>query len=202
MPLRKSSLRVEVPSGRGVRPTKEVQKRGRTLHSKVKALTEQVKKLDGATYRDKELTEADSILTADVTSLRKSMDKAKADAIKEYKDSHPFFNLLGSQYGEGFEDFRKQAAVLFPLTWTFLPSRLSSLFHRPLEWMTRWLTLRTGTRMRLNMSWPLKWFKETVHLRLKRQWERETTLIPPLKKESFYIYFSFLLLLFVILILI
>ena len=114
MPLRKSSLRVEVPSGRGVRPTKEVQKRGRTLHSKVKALTEQVKKLDGATYRDKELTEADSILTADVTSLRKSMDKAKADAIKEYKDSHPFFNLLGSQYGEGFEDFRKQAVVLFP----------------------------------------------------------------------------------------
>uniref|UniRef100_A0A7N2MAW6 Sodium/calcium exchanger membrane region domain-containing protein n=1 Tax=Quercus lobata TaxID=97700 RepID=A0A7N2MAW6_QUELO len=74
----------------------------RTLHSKVKALTKQVKKLDGATHRDKELTKANSILTTGVTSLRKSMDKAKADAVEEYKDSHPFFNLLGSQYGEGF----------------------------------------------------------------------------------------------------
>lgn len=57
--------------------------------------------------------EANAILTAEVTSLRESMDKAKADAIEEYKNSHPFFNLLGSQYGEGFEDFRKQAAICF-----------------------------------------------------------------------------------------
>ena len=51
---------------------------------------------------------------AEVTSLHKSMDKAKADAIKEYMDSHQFFNLLGSQYGEGFEDFKRQATVFFP----------------------------------------------------------------------------------------
>lgn len=57
---------------------------------------------------------ANAILTVEVTSLCESMDKAKADAIKEYKNSHPFFNLLGSQYGEGFEDFRKQAAAFFP----------------------------------------------------------------------------------------
>lgn len=61
----------------------------------------------------KELTEANAILTAEVTSLRESMDKAKADAIEEYKNSHPFFNLQGSQYGDGFEDFKKQAAIFF-----------------------------------------------------------------------------------------
>ena len=47
-----------------------------------------MKKLDGATSRAKELTEANAILMAEVTSLHESMDKAKADAIKEYMDSH------------------------------------------------------------------------------------------------------------------
>ncbi|XP_065623903.1 uncharacterized protein LOC136065115 [Quercus suber] len=85
-----------------------------TLHNKVKALTKQVKKLNGATGQAKELMEANAILTVEITFLCESIDKAKADTVEEYKDSHPFFNLLGSQYGEGFEDFRKQAAVLFP----------------------------------------------------------------------------------------
>ena len=42
------------------------------------------------------------------------MNRAKANAAEEYEDSQPFFNLLGSQYGEGFEDFRKQAVAIFP----------------------------------------------------------------------------------------
>ena len=92
---------------------KKYKEGARILHDEVKALTEQVKKLDGATRQAKKLTEANAILTAEVTSLRKSMDKVKADTIQEYMDSHLFFNLLGSQYGEGFEDFRKQATVLF-----------------------------------------------------------------------------------------
>lgn len=75
---------------------------------------EQVKKLDDVTRWAEELMEANAILTAEVTSLRESIDKAKANAVEEYKDLQPFFNLLGSQYGEGFEDFRKQAIALFP----------------------------------------------------------------------------------------
>lgn len=75
---------------------------------------EQVKKLDDVTRWAEELMEANAILTAEVTSLRESIDKAKANAVEEYKDLQPFFNLLGSQYGEGFEDFRKQAVALFP----------------------------------------------------------------------------------------
>ena len=55
-----------------------------------------MKKLDSASCQDEELIEANSILTAMVASLRESMDKVKVDAIEEYKDSQPFFNLLGS----------------------------------------------------------------------------------------------------------
>lgn len=44
---------------------------------------------------------------AEMVSLRESVDKAKADAVKEFKYSQPFFDLLGSQYGKSFEDFRK-----------------------------------------------------------------------------------------------
>lgn len=75
---------------------------------------EQVKKLDDVTRWAEELMEANAILTAEVTFLRESIDKAEANAVEEYKDLQPFFNLLGSQYGEGFEDFRKQAVALFP----------------------------------------------------------------------------------------
>ena len=34
--------------------------------------------------------------------------------MEEFKDSQPFFNLLGAQYGEGFEDFRQQVILLYP----------------------------------------------------------------------------------------
>ena len=84
------------------------------LSQEVKALTEQVKKLEGSTHRAKELTDANAILTAEVTSLSESLDRAKADAVEEYKDLQPFFNLLGSQYDEGFEDFKKQVVAFFP----------------------------------------------------------------------------------------
>ena len=46
-----------------------------------------MKKLNGIACQAKELTEANAILTAEVTSLRETLDKTKADAVKEYKDS-------------------------------------------------------------------------------------------------------------------
>lgn len=77
-------------------------------------MTKQVKKFDRASCRAEELAEANSILMAKMTCLQESIDKSKADAVEEFKDSQPFVNLLGSQYSEGFENFRKQAVVLFP----------------------------------------------------------------------------------------
>ena len=128
---------------------------------------EQVKKLDDVTRWAEELMEANAILTAEVTSLRESIDKAKANAVEEYKDLQPFFNLLGSQYGEGFEDFRKQAIALFP-TWIFHSSRLSLPFLRLLGQTTRLLRLTTGKGTFLRMLLPLKWLKAMVSLKLKR----------------------------------
>ena len=72
-----------------------------------------MKKLDGASRQAEELVKANSILMAEITSFRESIDKFKADAVEEFKDSQIFVDLLGSQYGEGFEDFRKQAIGLF-----------------------------------------------------------------------------------------
>ena len=48
-----------------------------------------------------------------MTSLRKRVDKARANALEEFKDSQLFFDLLGSQYSEGFKNFRRQAVLLF-----------------------------------------------------------------------------------------
>lgn len=73
-----------------------------------------MKKLDGASCWVEELTKVNAILTNEVTSLQESMDKAKAEAFEEYKDLQLFFNLLWSQYDEGFKDFKKQSIVLFP----------------------------------------------------------------------------------------
>ena len=53
-----------------------------TLKREVTALTDQVKKLDGASRQIKELTKAYSILTAKVASLRESVDKAKANIVE------------------------------------------------------------------------------------------------------------------------
>ena len=50
----------------------------------------------------------------ELTTLREHVDNAKADAMEEFKDSQPFFNELGVQYGEGFKGFRKQTILLFP----------------------------------------------------------------------------------------
>nr|POE57392.1 hypothetical protein CFP56_05992 [Quercus suber] len=72
----------------------------------------QVKKLDSASRRIEELTKAYSILTTKVASLRESVDKAKANVVKEFKDLQSFFDLLGSQYSEGFKDFKKDDEVV------------------------------------------------------------------------------------------
>nr|POF02443.1 hypothetical protein CFP56_28053 [Quercus suber] len=42
------------------------------------------------------------------------MDKVKEKAIKEYQVSQPYFDEMGGYYGDKFEDFRKQAILMFP----------------------------------------------------------------------------------------
>lgn len=66
---------------------KKYKEGARAFHGKVNTLTKQVKNLNGATRRAEELTEANTILTAEVTSIYETWDKARADAIEDYKDS-------------------------------------------------------------------------------------------------------------------
>ena len=93
--------------------TREYNDAMHTLNGKVNTLTTWVEKLDGTARRAEELEKVNFILTAKMTSLQESVDKAKANTVKEFKDSQPFFDLLGSQYGEGFEDFYKQVILVF-----------------------------------------------------------------------------------------
>ena len=42
------------------------------------------------------------------------MDKVKEEAIEQFQVSQPYFNEMMGYYRDGFEDFRKQAVLLFP----------------------------------------------------------------------------------------
>ena len=41
------------------------------------------------------------------------MEKVKEEAIEEYQVSQPYFNQMGGNYGDEFEDFHKQAVLMF-----------------------------------------------------------------------------------------
>ena len=41
------------------------------------------------------------------------MDKIRDEAVTELQTSQAYFNEIGVQYGDSFEDFRKQAILLF-----------------------------------------------------------------------------------------
>ena len=60
-----------------------------------------------------ELTKANTNLTTKLAALHEKVNKAKADAVVEYKDFQPYFDELGDQYGEGFEDFYKLVVASF-----------------------------------------------------------------------------------------
>ena len=49
-----------------------------------------------------------------VATLHEYMDKVKEEAIEEYQVSQPYFDEMGGYYGDKFEDFRKQAILMFP----------------------------------------------------------------------------------------
>lgn len=70
--------------------------------------------LEGGACRVEELTKANTNLTIELATLCEQVDKTKANAVEEFKDSQPYFVKLGDQYDEGFEDFRKLAIASFP----------------------------------------------------------------------------------------
>ena len=42
------------------------------------------------------------------------MDKAKADAVVEFRVSQPFYDTRGAYYSDRFDDYLKQVGVAYP----------------------------------------------------------------------------------------
>ena len=77
-------------------------------------MTELKAKLSGVTHQANELTKENANLKSKVTVLHEYMDKVKEEVIEEFQVSQPYFNEMGGYYGDGFEDFHKQAVLMFP----------------------------------------------------------------------------------------
>ena len=52
-------------------------------------------------------------LKSEVATLHEHMDKVNEEAVEEFRVSQPYFNEMGDYYEDGFEDFRKQAILMF-----------------------------------------------------------------------------------------
>nr|POE91909.1 hypothetical protein CFP56_28022 [Quercus suber] len=52
-------------------------------------------------------------LKSEVAALHEHIKKVKKETIEEYQAFQPYFDEIGGYYGDGFEDFRKQAVLMF-----------------------------------------------------------------------------------------
>ena len=70
--------------------------------------------LEGQAHRAEDLEKANIDLVAELTALRKQVDRLRADAIVEFQTSQPYFDELRVQYGNEIKDFCKQMTIFFP----------------------------------------------------------------------------------------
>ena len=75
-----------------------------TLNVKLKEMRE---KLERASSQSKELEE-------NLTTLRKQVEKARADTVQEFKAWQSYIDSCADYYGTGFDDCLKQVASTFP----------------------------------------------------------------------------------------
>ena len=76
-------------------------------------LNEQKDKVQRSACQIEEVTKKNSNLKTKLTALRKHMDKIMDEVVTELQTPQAYFNEMGVQYGDSFEDFRKQAILLF-----------------------------------------------------------------------------------------
>ena len=84
------------------------------LNTKLKQQKEKVSQLEGRARRVEELMKENSNLRTELNALREHVDKVKDEAIAEFQTSQAYIDEIGIQYGNDFEDFHKQAILLFP----------------------------------------------------------------------------------------
>ena len=77
------------------------------LTAKTKAFTED-------TYRLVEAEKAKTNLATELATLYEQMEKARANAVVEFRISQPIFDACGIYNGDGFEDCLKQVKAAYP----------------------------------------------------------------------------------------
>ena len=82
----------------------------RTLNKELTAITEKLKQ--ESNLREKAQKDKDSLET-ELTTLREQTEKAKANAVVDFKASQSFIDACVVYYGEGFDDCLKQVGSIY-----------------------------------------------------------------------------------------
>ena len=77
-------------------------------------LTTKTKALAEETHQLVEVEKAKTNLVTKLAALREQMEKARADAMAEFRISQPFFNACDVYCDEEFEDCLKQVKAIHP----------------------------------------------------------------------------------------
>lgn len=77
-------------------------------------LTTITTKLKEDSRLQEEAKKAKAGLMTELTTLCEQMDKAKADAMAEFRASQPFIDACNVYYGDAFDDYLKQVGSVYP----------------------------------------------------------------------------------------
>ena len=70
--------------------------------------------LENETRYCEDLAKANTNLMTKLAALREQMEQAKVDAMARFRISQPYYDECGGFYGDGFDDYLKQVAALYP----------------------------------------------------------------------------------------
>ena len=89
---------------------KKFKESSRTLGQKVIDLKAQLNEM---THQTDDLAKENALLKSEVAALYKHMGKVNKEAIEQYQRFQPYFNEMVGYYRDDFEDFQKQAVLMF-----------------------------------------------------------------------------------------
>ena len=85
-----------------------------TIHTLNKELMAIIEKLKKESRLQEKAQKAQESLETKLMTLREQTEKAKADAIVEFRASQPFIDSCAIYYGDGFKDCLKQVGSVYP----------------------------------------------------------------------------------------
>lgn len=84
------------------------------IHTLNEELTAIIEKLKEESCLQEEAQKAKAGLVTELLTLHEEMEKARADAMAEFRASQPFIDACTVYYGDGFEDCLKQVRSVYP----------------------------------------------------------------------------------------